>query len=953
MKRFFLLIAAFFLSLPIFAFKAGDIKSYALENGLTVYLLEDFSSPTVRLELCVNAGFTSQSRENGGLFDLYARLSGGEISNDSVRFVKKVAPSSAEKAAIELSEKLKPLQPSDSELNAILSGMAMEFSEFEGSAAGFINSSIDSKIFPEKPWTRESGTSPKEFKSRSKEKVRSLLRDISDEYYIPANSQIFVSGNISEKSALTIIKKYFSDFTSRPFKNQTDEDSEKVLRALNGAEKAKAGDKPNGASTAQTSAAGSKRKFVLSHEEFSDEMTQIVLQYKSLDADESDSLSAMWNRDGSALKKLLLKQRNLKILGDEYIAVSSATEKSASRLIIQSLLGKAKVSPVVQAELFLAMSRDEDVFSKKELQSALKKSRTDFTRLSESSEETMEQFSRSIPLCHDGNVIQSFFEKNDRLSKISIESLQKKVVAEEPFVFVLVNDAVYQKYEGEFKKAGYERILQKESAWYNQDFYKNVLKIDLEKSDPNSKSTLVEEIAQSANKFISKNLAEFSSLTLKNGIPVTVKRSENSSSAVLSFTIAGGELLFVEKVPGLSAVLTDSIALNIQNQLDLFAQNGAINGFYEVTAETLSTHSIVTVTCLSSEIDFAIQAAYTALVYCDISPALADGVTYDERTQWRLKSGSGEFQLLCEAVRTLYAGSPYADLYNDTEDKPAEGLDFTKILENYPILLDSTRFSLILTGNLRENEWLQKKLDKTFGELGSIEATRSDDLILPPPDFEKLPSNEKKISVRHLFLTDISKDKAGPMPAVLVPTTKFLDPILYCFPSPVLSSPDCALFDSLLLEVASRLEKNLKKIDSDIKVKALLPENDLPFARLVVLNSPRTSVVESAYFDSVSALKNELSILISNHTENVIDLEKNDLLARLESNWLMRVISDAGSQTGTARLIQSGEIQRKPKLYLNQYSSVSSAREEDYFSILERFFPEKIPLKVYSKDTKK
>lgn len=936
MRRFILSLTIFFLSFSLFAFTASDIKLFTLENGLKVYYLEDSSSPTVRLELCVNAGFTNQGRDNGGLFTMYARLCGGEISNDAVRFVSKAAPSAAEKAVISLSSKLKPLNISDFELSSIINTMSAENAEYSESVAGFINSAIDSKVFAQNPWSRESGVVPGSFSARRKEIIRSALVQISENYYIPSNSHLFVSGNITEGAALALVKKYFLQFPSRSFLSPVDEEAEKIRAAI------EAGDKKFSRG----------RKFLLFHKDFSDEMTQIVLQYVNLPSDGADALASSWNQDGSAFKKLLLKQKNLKILGDEYIDVSSAQEKNASRLIIQSLLGKSKVSPVVQAGLFLSMSRDEDVFSEKELQKSLKKASTEFTRLSESSDATMENFSRSLASSKNpAFALESFFEKNDRLSKIDMKDLQEKVLAEEPFVFVFVNQAVYQKYEGEFKKAGFEVILQKESAWYKQAAYKNLLKDDGSKAE--SEKNLLEEIASSADRFISKNLDEFSSFTLSNGIPVTVKRSENSKTSVLSLTIAGGELLFADKVPGLASVLSDSIAVNINRQLDLFASNGAISGFYEVSSKTLSTHSIITVTCLSGEFDFAIQAAYTALVYCDITPATADGVTYDERTQWRLKSGSTEFQLLCEAVRLLYGGTDYPKLYRDGEDKPAKSLDFTKILEAYPLLLDSTRFSLILSGGLPEQEKLQKSLESTFAMLTSIQQTRSTDLRVPSPDFAKLKTGEKKLALRHLFLTDISKEEAGPRPAVLIPTTKFLDPALYCLPSPDLASTDLALFDAILIETAARMEARLTQKYPETKVKAQLPDNDLPFARIVVTSVEHTEAVDSAYSEAVSSIKRDISREIEIKTEGVIDLEKTDLLARLENNWLMAVISGAASQAGTARLMQGGEVQKNPKLYLNQYQAVSKAKPEDYFLIAESYFDQKAPLRLYSKDSKK
>ena len=149
------------------------------------------------------------------------------------------------------------------------------------------------------------------------------------------------------------------------------------------------------------------------------------------------------------------------------------------------------------------------------------------------------------------------------------------------------------------------------------------------------------------------------------------------------------------------------------------------------------------------------------------------------------------------------------------------------------------------------------------------------------------------------------------------------------------------------------MENRLSKKYPQIKVKAQFPENDLPFARLVVTSVEHTAETDKIFEESVTSLKKELSDLIAIKTEGVIDLEKGELLARLENNWLMAVISGAQSQEGTARLIQSGEVQKNPCLYLDQYEAVSKAQGEDYFLILSSYFESEKKLRLYSKDSKK
>ncbi len=928
----FICIQLFLTSFLAPAFEAENIKELSLANGLKIYVLEDMSSPVIRTEISIAAGYRMQNEKNAGFFTLYANLLGLEISGDRVRASKTVSPLEFEKLMSDFSRYLRPLNVTDSRLKAAYEASRKDVAETSSSAAGFINSAIETRMFPQSPWKNESSISPKSFSSKSIFEVRSILNEITENFYIPSRTSIFISGNITVSSALTIARQYFDDFPQKNNLSYESQSEKKLSAALNEGK------------------IGKEKKFVLYDKSFSDEMTQIVVEYKDFSGEESDELSSVWNENHSKFKALLLKQKNLKILGGDYIDVSSSPEKDSPRLIIQSLLGSAKVSPVVQAGLFLEMSRDETVISEDELEFSARKTFLDFQQTKENSTLLMEGLSKFISRNGDLHACEAFFEENTSGKKLSAESLSKKLSETEPYVFVLVNSSVYAKYSKEFKNAGYSPVNFKNGAWYNQKYYADLIKQKSQDSQEQSKSAAASrtDIADSARRFIEKHRADFSGFTLKNEIPVCVKTDSSSKNALISFSIAGGDLLFAKKTPGLTAVLTDSIAVNMQRAMDLFATQGVINGYYDVTSKTFATHSVITISCDARDLIWAIQSAYSALVFSDITPATADGVTYDERTQWRLKSGSGDFQLLCETIRILYKDSELPLLYQDAKDKPLE-MNFTKILEGYPYLLDASRFSIVVTGGISDLQSLKDNLEKTFGELSSQNATRIYSLAIPHPEFKK---QSKKVSIRHLFLTDISKDKAGPMPAKLIPTTKFLDPVLYCLPSPDLSSTDAALFDALLIELASRIEEKISKINPQSAVKLSLATADLPFVRLAVTNVERTSEADKIYRESVQSLKNDLKQLIASKTEGVIDAEKNPLLSKIESGWILKVLSQASTPHGTAQLIESGLILKNAQLYLDQYDVVDKAEAEDYFLIAESMIEAKAPLILYSKDSR-
>ncbi|MBQ0052284.1 MAG: insulinase family protein [Treponema sp.] len=852
---FFIFCNFFFL----FSFSPADITHHSLRNGLEIYFLQDTSTPTIRTELSIDAGLSQQTEKNAGYFDFYAQLCGAQINQDDVKIVKISSPEEFEKNLLELSSFMRPLNQSrlsDDFLKTAISTKKSALEEYFSSPAGFINSAIDSKLFPEFPWKRSSGSIPTLFNSKSVSESRALLSEISKNYYVPSKTRLFISGNLTEQSALELTEKYFGDFYSE-----------------NGAKIKNSTEKKMEAAVLDGKLAKSK-KYVLYDKEFSPEMTQICLQYKDFTQNEANLLAAVWGDDGSEFKKTLLKQRNLKILGAEYIDASSAQDSISSRLIIQSLLGVVKVSPIVQADLFLSKSRETESITQDSISKAIKKKSKQNAKTYENSSQIMEKLSQFIQVCSEEDKIQAFFNQNERLGEVSAEKLAKKLEETEPYVFVFVNEDIYKKNAGEFKKAGYTVLTAKNSIWFNQEEYAKLLNT----KEESPKSSVQEDILNSAERFILKNTREITSLALENEIPVVLKQNPNTKDVEISLIIAGGDLLFAQETPGLASVLAGSIAVNVQNQLDLFSRNGAVEeDSYSVKSKTISTHSIITVSLPAKSLNFAIQAMYTALIFCDVTPAAADGVTYDQRTQWRLKTGTTEFQLLCQAMRILYDGTKYPRLFEDDKDKPAE-MNFTKILAAYPAVLDATRFSFAINGGFSDQGKLLLYLNKTFGTLETTADTRFFETGLPSPEIKPL---EKSIALRHLFLTDIPKEKAGPMPAVLVPTKKFLDPILYCLKTPDPDSPDTALFNALLLELGEKMNQRSVQAGSTSFVKVSLPELDIPFARITVTNVEHTAACDKIYLESLNEIKEELKKQLALKNYIVIDLEKNPLLARL------------------------------------------------------------------------
>ena len=917
MKRF-LAFACIFLSFALApAFSPNDIQTFELENGLRLFVLSDATTAPVRLQMDIQAGYSAQTERTAGFFPLYARLLGADISADTVRIVKTVAPQESEHAIAELAASLKPLPLTDATLRAALNQMKAEVSEYAGSTAGFINTAIDSRMFSDAPWKVESGVYPALFGATTVSSARAILNDINAQFYTPQNVRLYISGNITVQSALSLAKKYFGGIKTVSTNTHQSAPPEKAAKT---------------------------RKFVLVDEDFSADMTQIVLQLAHLSTDEADCAAAVMNNDFGSFKKKFLAEKSLAILGAEYINVASAQRRGSSRLIIQSLLEKTKASPCAQAETFLRLSRSEGLFTDSEVHLALNGIASEFRQRADDSSALMELLGGWTAL-FPGDSIATLFARNEKLAAtVSAPMLESFIHTQEPFVFVLVNAKIHAKYAKEFSKAGYQTVTRKNGSWYVQELYRQQLA--QKKSATPSEKAEASDIAEAAHRFITENKAHFSSFSLANSIPVIIKQTPGAKTTAFALTIRGGELLFAKETPGLCSIITDAAAINIRRSLDERTAQGILHCDTSVHAKTFAAHSLITVTCSTEEAPECAKAIAEALIYSDITPAMADGVTYDERTQWRIKSGAATFQLLCSAMRTLYAKEPYVNLFDDSSDKPAK-TDFTRIAAAYPTLLDSSRFSLVVAGGITDADALRQSLEQSLGALLSHKETASIDATVAKPT---MPRRIKRIQLRHLFLTDISADKAGPRPAVLVPTKNFNDPTLYCIPSPDLASTDAALFNALLYEIADRMQA---KLGAGIKIRTDTADTDIPFARLYAQNATRIATIDSAYTETIAELTEDFETLVNAENIGVINTEKDRLLATMENRWLMNTLASTSTALGTAELIQTGAVLNKPTLYLDQYAAIDAAGAEDYFILMKFYFSDLPDFRVYSIDSKK
>lgn len=898
MKKVFRKLLAFSIILLGLNQAAFSQQEYTLENGLSVFLLEDYADALVQIEFICRAGFSSQTQDNAGFFKLYSRLfeaatpqisfSLVECNADSTRYIIKIPASQVNSVLETLSESAFSLFYSDDILEYELEQMKTEVSEYAKSLSGFINTAIDSRVFAAEPWKNDSGVYPALFKKTTGRQARTILKDIGDKWYTPQNCALFISGNINSEKILVQLKNTFGRFYSAY--------------------------KPDAVPAVKVSLP-SARKFVLHSPDFSPELTQIAIQYTTFAAEQSDILAAALNR----------------IMSDSgYTHVGSAHKGSTSRLIFQTIIQapegkKNKVNSLKQTEEFLEIVKNSPFFLSSVIMQQAQYELDEVTKLS-----TANSAQKMDYLCGKW-AREPYYQPADT----SLETLQLMFTTEQPFVFVIINSNDYQKNQKAYTNAGYEEVTAENASWYVQEMYKEIR----DQFRPDDKTYFNPVKNSTDNNYFEKNISTMSSAVLNNGIPVVIRQNDFSDYLTFTLSVRGGKTNSMQN-NGFEEAMINLLSLMFQRELNLIQQQGLILGSTSVTCKSDLATSSISIQCEKDDFVSVCTGLSKAIIFGDVKPAMADRAVANRQYKKRLENGTVSNQLQSAAFVTLYGNNQFSKLF-ETKNEVLTTVSYNEILEQYPALLDASRYSIILCGNVCQD--YREILNNTFGQLAAGTLYQPQEL----PQFQMPKSKTQKVKVVHTFLTDIPAEEAGPMPAVLIPTTEFLDPVLYVVKAPECGTKEAALFNALINYTADVLQTQL---DESRKLKGAktmiqLPRYNVPAAFISIQNVSRTKEADSAYKSTVRTIKNRIAAPDANKT----------VIQSIKDAWIINQMEKTSSNAGTAELIQKGfELfpdSPRADFYLQEYNYIQTATPEDFRAVLD-LLPELPDLRLYSEESK-
>ena len=934
-KKFFSILFVLFLFFSS-GFAKTPVREYVLENGMHVFVLEDYSSALVRVEFASKAGFSNQNPNDAGFFPLYTRMFRYSTLNDtetlenlysecfadSSRYIISVTNYQLENVLKALSDAAFRPVFLDSDLSRELRKLKKEVTENAKSIEGFINSSIDSRVFSKSPWKHDSGIYPSLFTKKTVSEARAILNSINSTYYVPDNCALFISGPVDFDSLIKRVDYYFGNSAEPKKKNIKKE----VIFE---------GD-------------FQKKLFVLSDPEFSPDMTQIVMQYTNLSMEDCDLAAAVFDRSDSVLKQKLLSNQELKIISAEYINAASTHKNGSSRLIIQSLMGKSKKSPYHAVLDFVNAARKSmSEFTEDDFNLAKENLSYQFLNSIDSSAHLInflseywayKDFSSDYENLKQTSLYESFMERPQRIGRQNYSELLDSLCAEDPFVFVLINSKVLEKYEKSFKASGYEIVTVKNGSWYTQKLYENIKNQEYTEIKPEeSENDLHENL--STDLFVEKNKNSIIKFNLKNNIPVIIKEKKPSNTVCICFDLAGGEINRARTEYGLENVLIDCLYMNFDKSVYNKYIQGKLRYYPIIKCSVDLTSSCISIECLASDFDEVIDAFYEALVFNEIVPAMADSSIMNRKTEQIVKTGMHDYQLYSSAVNTLFNNKEIISAYNLNKDVYKK-INFSRIVEVYPELLNANKFKVIISGNTSECyavesiKCIEERLNSTLGNLAEKEK-------YPALTFglNSIDKYIKKIKINHVFLTDVSREKAGPRPEVLIPTTEFLDPAQYWIFNDS-KKRNTAQFNAILYDFAEQLQNKFREKETTEKiiVKVEPSTYEIPFGVITFTNVRRVFDVEDAYAACLKEFSEYLNGENARHSKDV---------------WIKTYLEPTLSNLGTCMLIRKclKSEDADPEQYIEDYKAVSELDEDEIRTILELFEINSV-FKIYSADTK-
>ncbi len=746
-----LMAAIFFMAVTaVFAEKTSveNLYQYTLDNGLSVFEVENHAVPLVYIEIAVRAGAKDQTPETAGLFHLYEHMmfKGNALYKDAAEVQHALSELGVTNwngtTGIDCVNYFFTI-PSDriedglAFWNAAIRSPNMDRNEFENEKKVVLSeiegdvsdpshiymNTMNSQLFPEAPYRLSPGGSTPVVKNATLDQ----LLDIKEKFYIPANSALFIGGDIDPEETFRLVEKIWGSWSN------------------------------NGMAVPKPQAELTKNPFskttamVMPYDQMSPQIASVSISYRGPDTDFDleDTYAADYfcqlNIDPQGtLIQTLYSKKDLMIPGTEYIGQSYNTVRQSGEIIFaaqmlnpsENLPGRAfEMVDIIQNEIIPAMANDKSLYTKERVK--------DIARYMEDMDsivaDTATGLLTNLRFWWIATSPEYYFSYNDKIASVTQSDMQKfldkYISGKNALISILVNPAVYEAHKDEYEKAGFIVADSTTAAWWNDSRYAPDPK-KIAKTNPKNQRTVDQSDIYRPGQTEKRESKKLSSITdglktvqLKNGIPVYIKKDASKKISTVDIATRGGLEHLTPETSGLEEALFNIMSSSSERydfatrQVLQFQTQCSISSVCQEAGSMLSLNVLDSYfdTMLPVLVDGFLNPKYDEQVYSNMMN------TYMDSVQTTLNN---PLLLLAHTMtEEIYRGHPY-EAQTDVTPESIQNITVANMENLHQIILNPANIFVVAVGNIDE-EKLVDMLNKNLGKIKITQLVRLPEKDVP------------------------------------------------------------------------------------------------------------------------------------------------------------------------------------------------------------------------------
>lgn len=732
------------------------LNEYKLENGLTLFTLEDHNVPLAYIEIAFKTGAVDSTPETAGLFYLYEHLMfrgnalyttpnamqealydigvtdwKGTSNVDYINFAFTVPCNELERGLAFWNAAIRTPNVQDLELTVLRENIARRIEQVQKDQGVQYNSYSALKLFPDAPYRTDATGSANVIRKATVAQINDLMC----KYYLPKNAAIFVGGDIDSEQVYELTKKIFGDWSNKNLAAKMYGDKKAVSKLIEMQDKlnlsfSSADEYTIPKNSQQNPAPFDSTKYsVMPYQASNEKFAQLSIKFRGPDTDfdledtyVADYLCSLMLDPEGTFKKSFCSNAKLGIPSSDYLEASYVTKREDGVIEVKAFLKnpneniaeRAQEAVLQTKKVFWDIANNPALFEK----DVVKEKAAALEDLDLIAGETVQGKLATLRFWWACASSDYYYSYKDKLAQVSQEDaiafVKKYIDGKNPLVTVVLSPSYYENQKDDFESKGFELITEKNAFWQNDSRYaaKEINKDELLRPLP-CDVYYPRKVDASESKAPASSGKEIKKYTLKNGVPLYVQNNSSSDIDCICIGVRGGLPELTTETSGLSDATLTLAARSSKNfgpeQRKLYAYK--YSSSMNVQTETLGNSLSLTV------IDKYWKDALPLLTDSFLNPDFSEeefNSFYEELSQNANKKTTSNLLAMLEYA-VAYSGHPFESLTGVTLES-LSSITLDNIKKTHEQMLNPSAMFVVASGKINGEELLSA-LNESLGLL--------------------------------------------------------------------------------------------------------------------------------------------------------------------------------------------------------------------------------------------